>query len=138
MDVSVLGVARSELAELGLRLDQAINEYTDARRRLGEIALSEAVNCYLNHHPLGIRKISLEELVKRFLDYKQDSGVSDAYLKDLEFRLRSLIAVFSFSPESGYFGLIQILAPVDIYRIKPACLAPPPECGGGYACGLDE
>jgi hypothetical protein len=43
-----------EKAELGLRLDQAIYEYTEARRRLGEVALSEAVNCYLNHHPLGI------------------------------------------------------------------------------------
>ena len=58
MDVSVLGVARSELAELGLRLDQAINEYTDARRRLGEIALSEAVKCYQQYHPTSLRRVA--------------------------------------------------------------------------------
>jgi integrase len=96
-EVCVLGVARSELAELGLRLDQAIYEYTDARRRLGGVALNEAVSCFLHHHPVSLRKISLDELVKRFLEYKQDSGVSDAYLKDLEFRLRSLVAAFDCS-----------------------------------------
>ena len=97
MDVSVLGFARSELAELGLRLDQAVYEYVDARRRLGGVALSEAVKCYQQYHPTSLRQISPEELVKRFLDYKQDSGVSDAYLNDLEFRLRSLVAAFDCS-----------------------------------------
>jgi integrase len=96
-DVSILGFANSELAELGLRLDQAIYEYADARRRLGGVALSEAVKCYLQYHPTSLRQINLEELVKRFLDYKQDSGVSDAYLNDLEFRLRSLVAAFDCS-----------------------------------------
>ena len=97
MDVSVLGFARSELAELGLRLDRAIYEYADARRRLGGVTLNEAVSCYLQYHPTSLRQISPEELVKRFLDYKQDSGVSDAYLNDLEFRLRSLVAAFDCS-----------------------------------------
>ena len=96
-DLSVLAFARSELAELDLRLDQVIYEYIDARRKLGGVTLGEAVRCYLQYHPTSLRQISSEELVKRFLNYKQDSGVSDAYLKDLRFRLRSLVAAFDCS-----------------------------------------
>ena len=43
-EVCVLSVARSELAELGLRLDQAVYEYADARRRLGGVTLNESVS----------------------------------------------------------------------------------------------
>ncbi|MGB0588023.1 MAG: hypothetical protein ACPGQC_14925, partial [Limisphaerales bacterium] len=46
-----------------------------------------------------------------------------------EIAFLGIFAAFSFIPKLGYFGLIQILSSVNVYRIKPARLAPSPECG---------
>ena len=95
LDVAILRTARSELAEFDMRLDRAVLEYTSARKQLGDVPLRQAVEFFLQRHPLSLRSIGVADLANEFLVAKQDSGVSSSYIGDLEFRPRSLVREFN-------------------------------------------
>ena len=110
LDVAILRTTSSELAEFDMRLDRAVLEYTSARKQLGDVPLRQAIDFFLQRHPLNLHPIGVAELVNEFLAAKHDSGVSSSYISDLEFRLRSLVREFDGSVDqlteqgvAGYF-----------------------------------
>ena len=93
-ELATLDVAKVELDGAGIRIDQAIRDYAEARRRLGIVTLNEAVEYYLRNKGASLREIPLKMLVQDFLMHKKHSEVSDRYLKDLKSRLRSFESTF--------------------------------------------
>ena len=96
--------AQEQLSSVRVRLDTAANQYANAVGKLGKVKLDEAVEFYLRHHDQQTEEIDVTQLVKRFLAFKETSGVSAAYHRDLRNRARSLVefhvgAVSDLTPE---------------------------------------
>ena len=83
-------MAEDHLAPVGTRIDVAAAEYAEACLRLGDKNLLEAVNFYVEHYGRSDKQISISELVTGFLANKRSSGLSEAYLRDLKNRCRTL------------------------------------------------
>ena len=65
-ELATLDVAKVELDGAGIRIDQAIRDYAEARRRLGIVTLNEAVEYYLRNKGASLREIPLKMLVQDF------------------------------------------------------------------------
>jgi len=83
-------MAEDHLAPVGTRIDVAAAEYAEACLRLGDKNLLEAVNFYVEHYGRSDKQIPISELVTGFLANKRSSGLSEAYLRDLKNRCRTL------------------------------------------------
>ena len=77
------------------RLDKVAVEYADARKRLGNVSVSEAVTFYLRMNPQPLPDVTVKRAVTEMVKAKRADGVSAVYLKDLEFRLGKFVEKFN-------------------------------------------
>jgi integrase len=113
-EVVQLRAAQEYLAPLGIRVDAAAGEYAALTSKLGTVSLDRAVDFYLLNNNPKLNEFRLVHLVEQFLDFKKASGVSDAYMRDLRNRTRTLKdfhsgSVSDLTPELmvRYFGDLQ-------------------------------
>ena len=103
-EVVQLRSAQEQLSSVRVRLDTAAIQYANAVGKLGKVKLDQAVEFYLRHHDQQTEEIDVTQLLERFLSFKETSGVSEAYHRDLRNRARSLVkfhagAVSDLTPE---------------------------------------
>lgn len=82
------------LKKVGITLDLAVNEYVEARNRLGAVPLLEAIDFYARHCPKNLPKKTVQEVYAELLKAKEGDGCSKVYLKDLRLRLGKFSAAF--------------------------------------------
>jgi integrase len=83
------------LEAIGVPLELAAAEYADARKRLGPVPLSRAVDYYMQRHPVHIEPKRVEEVVEELLKIKRDDKLSARYLKQLEYDLKRFTNKFA-------------------------------------------
>ena len=103
-EVVQLRSAQEQLSSVRVRIDTAANQYANAVKKLGKTKLDEAVEFYLRHHDQQTEEIDAAQLVERFLAFKETSGVSAAYHRDLRNRARSLVEFHCRSSERSNAG----------------------------------
>lgn len=61
-------------------LNLAVNDYVAAMKRLPEnVSLKEVVDSYLKRHPIGLPKLTVQEVVNELVESKEKSGKSEVY-----------------------------------------------------------
>ena len=74
----------SETAHLNL----AVTDYVAAMKRLPDgTSLKEVVDFYLKHYPVGLPKLTVQEVVDELVLVKEKAGKSDVYTKERKRRL---------------------------------------------------
>lgn len=79
--------ACNAIRPLGMPLDLAAVQFAQAKSRLGETPLSDAVDFYLKHCPRNLPRKTVSEVYAEILAAKENDRLSDVYLRDLRFRL---------------------------------------------------
>jgi integrase len=75
------------LKPTGTPLEMAAMQFAETWQRLGGVSLLEAANFYLKHHPQGLPRKTVAEVLEEMLAAKQADGASAVYLRDLRGRL---------------------------------------------------
>lgn len=78
------------LKPTGVSLELAAAEFAEAKAKLGNRSLMEAVNFFLRHNPSSMPSKTVTEVVDELVAAKTADGASAVYLKDLNFRLGKL------------------------------------------------
>ena len=73
--------------ESGLPLNAVARECSEATKILSGVPLLDAARFYALHRGKGIKRKSVAEAVTEMIDKKTLKGVSDVYLRDLQYRL---------------------------------------------------
>lgn len=99
-DIESLVAARAALDGFAVPLHLAVEGFAGAVRQLGKpvdpfAALHEAVSFYMKHHPVGSKRIKLEEMAKRYLDSRKLLGLSDGRVNAVSVALKGLLKQFS-------------------------------------------
>jgi integrase len=105
-DRHIYATALDALKQFGLPLDAIAREYSEARKLLDGVPLTDAVRFYTRHHGKGIKPKSVAAAVNEMIDKKTLKGVSDVYIRDLRYRL-------GFFAQSFHCDVNQI-APDDV------------------------
>lgn len=82
-DVRAYQSAVEKLAPLGVTLSDTVDEYVDARRRIGNRALRDATDFYTRHVKPDAPQKSLAEVAQEMLDAKKKRGKTMVYLRGL-------------------------------------------------------
>ena len=85
--------ARRQLDPLGLRLETAAMEYAEAKKKLGPVPLWQAVDYFLEWGPGQLKK-PVAEVVEELLTSKDESLVSDLYIKALRYAFDKFLQRF--------------------------------------------
>lgn len=93
-DVAAHRRAVELLKPTGIALELAAAEFAEAKARLGNRSLAEAVNFFLRHCPSSLPRKTVAEVVDELVAAKTADGASAVYLKDLNFRLGKLKEMF--------------------------------------------
>lgn len=93
-DRLIYGRALEAVSRFAEPLDGIAIEYADARRRLGNKPLAEAVDFYLRHHQGIMAHVTVSSAVEEFLRDKRECGLSTVYIQDLTYRLKKLSTYF--------------------------------------------
>ena len=75
------------LRPTGVALEMVALQFAEAWPKLGGASLLEAANFYLRHHPQGLPKKTVAEVVEELLAAKKADGTGPLYLSDLRWRL---------------------------------------------------
>jgi len=94
-DRLVYGRALAAVAPLDVALDSAAHEYAEARKKLGDIQLADAVAFYVKHHLHVFHKKPVAAAVSEMIAAKTSRGLSKAYLMDLRCRLGAFARNFA-------------------------------------------
>ena len=86
-DRHIYATALDALKEFALPLDAGAREYSEARKLLDGVPLTDAARFYARHHGKGIKRKSVAAAVNEMIDKKTLKGVSEVYLRDLRYRL---------------------------------------------------
>ena len=86
--------AREHLAPLGVPIETAALEYAEAKRRIGEASLAEAIDCYLRHHPKSLVPRLVSDVIEEFIAAKEKAGVSHVYVLNLRYNFRKVTERF--------------------------------------------
>jgi integrase len=84
----------AHLEPLGIRLDEACHEYAEAKRRLGDASLIDAVKFYAEQRPDSLPKKTVTEVVAELLHARERDGRSAVYVKALRTTLKRFEAAF--------------------------------------------
>jgi integrase len=87
--------ARNLLDPLGVALEMAAADYEQARKALGEIPLSEAVEFYLKRHRIALQARPTKDVITEMLTKKAADGLNQAYLNHLRYDLNKFSLAFS-------------------------------------------
>jgi integrase len=83
-------------------LNPAVTDYVAAVKRLPEnTSLKEVVDFYLKRHPVGLPKLTVQEVVNELVEVKEKAGKSDVYTKELRRRLGHFAKAFN-----GHISLV--------------------------------
>jgi len=93
-DRLIYGRALEAIRPLGMALDAAAIEFTEAKKTLDGFSLSEAARFYMRHHGRGIKPKPVADAVAEMIAAKAAKGVSATYLADLRYRLGALAEAF--------------------------------------------
>ena len=88
-EIEILRGCEARVAELGVTLTAAIEEWSAARRLLGGFSLVDAARTYAETHA-GIKAITLSEAADLFVASREASKVSETYVKGLRCYFRTL------------------------------------------------
>ena len=99
-DIESLVAARAALNGLNLPLHLAVEGFAGAFRLLGQpedsvATLHRAVVFYVKHHPVGSVRVSLREMVERYVESRRRIGVSKVWIETIEGKTRFLLKRFS-------------------------------------------
>ena len=99
-DIESLVAARTALNGIGLPLHLAVEGFAGAVRLMGRpedsvAALHRAVAFYVKHHPVGSVRVSLREMVERYVESRRRIGVSKVWIETIEGKTRFLLKRFS-------------------------------------------
>ena len=99
-DIESLVAARAALNGLNLPLHLAVEGFAGAFRLLGQpedsvAALHRAVVFCVKHHPVGSVRVSLREMVERYVESRRRIGVSKVWIETIEGKTRFLLKRFS-------------------------------------------
>ncbi len=75
--------ARKIVFGLGIPLEIVAEQFAHAKKLLGPVSLSQAVEYYLRRHPTKIERKTVEETVDEFIKAKRSERLSDRYLQTL-------------------------------------------------------
>jgi len=89
------GRALEAIRTLGMPLDAAAIDYTEARKILKNNSLLDAARFYMRHHGHGITGKSVSEAFEAFLEAKTKAQRSPLYLKDIRLRVGTFAKAFS-------------------------------------------
>lgn len=105
-DAEALGLAKVDLAPLGIPLNVAVKEYVTAYKLLGGASIVEAAKFYAARRPTLDNSISASDAVEEFLKAKESDGVGIRYLQDARSRLRKFAKAFA-APLSGITSAVM-------------------------------
>jgi integrase len=88
-EIEILRGCEARVAELGVTLTAAIEEWSVARRLLGGFSLIDAARAYAGTHA-GIKSITLAETADLFVASREAAQLSDTYIKGLRCYFKSL------------------------------------------------
>ena len=94
-DRVVYARALEAIRPLGVPLDSAALEYSEAKKVLDAHSLAEAARFYMRHHGHGIHHKPVAEAVTEMITAKSEAGLSAAYHADLRYRLGLLAGAFA-------------------------------------------
>lgn len=80
--------ALHHLDPIGIPIETAAAEYSEARKQLGDVPLSRAVEHYLRHHPPNIAPRPVDRVIDELLEAKKHDGRSEVYLDNLRYNFR--------------------------------------------------
>jgi hypothetical protein len=86
-DISAYRRARQHLDPVGVAIEIAAAEYSDARKRLGDVPLPQAVEFFLKRNPKEIEPRSVQAVVDEFISTKEADGLSKRYVQSLRWAL---------------------------------------------------
>ena len=89
-DVAAYLRATYLLKPTGVSLELAAADYAEAKAKLGNRSLMEAINFFLRHNPSSMPRKTVAEVVDELVAAKTADGASAVYRKDLNFRLGKL------------------------------------------------
>jgi hypothetical protein len=76
-DLSAYQRARQVLDPIGVAIEIASTEYADAKKKLADVSLSQAVEFFLKRHPKKIEVRSVQSVVEEFISAKESEGLSE-------------------------------------------------------------
>ena len=79
--------ARQLLEPFGLAIETAAAQMADAKKLLGDVPLSQAVEFYMKRHPVKLELKPVKVVVAELLAAKQADGCSERYLESLRYCL---------------------------------------------------
>jgi integrase len=88
------GRAKDAVKDFALPLDAVAIEYSEARKLLDGVPLSDAARFYTRHHGKGIKRKSVALAVDEMIERKTTKGVSKLYVDDLQYRLGAFVKAF--------------------------------------------
>ncbi len=93
-DLSAYQRARQHLDPLGVPIEIAAAQYSEALRRLCGISISQAVEFYLQRNPKKIEARSVQNVINEFIAIKEADGLSERYIQSLRWALPKFACAF--------------------------------------------
>ena len=87
--------ARELLDPLGVSLEVAAAQFAEARKALGQTSLHEAVGFYVSRHPRALTPKPVKAVVEEMMESKRGDGLSEGYLRHLEYDLTKFSSAFA-------------------------------------------
>lgn len=94
-DLSAYQRARQHLDPIGVAIEIAAAEFAEAKKRLGGVPLSHAVEFYLKRNAVDVKPIMVSKVVEELIAAKQSDKLSDKYLICLRWSLGKFVEAFS-------------------------------------------
>jgi integrase len=82
------------LQPTGIPLEMAAMQAVALKQILGDVPPEEAARYYMKHHPVGLPRKAVGEVVEELIAAKEADGMSDFYRKDLRIRLQRFERAF--------------------------------------------
>ena len=86
--------ALKHLEPVGVPIETATAEFAEAKKQLGGVSLSRAVEYYLQNHPVHIQPHRVPEVIKECLEAKESDGLSEVYLRGLRGHFKKFAEAF--------------------------------------------
>ncbi len=93
-DSSAYQRARQHLDPLGVAIEIAAAEFSDAKKKLGDVSLSQVVEFYLKRHPKKLESRSVQSVADEFIKTKAADGLSERYIESLRWALPKFTSAF--------------------------------------------
>lgn len=86
--------ARQLLDEVDVPIESAAAQFAHAKRLLGNVALSQAVEFYVKRNPTQITQRVVKDVIEEMLKSKKGDGLSEGYLRHLRYDLKKFTGAF--------------------------------------------